>query len=278
MNKHIRFVGLIIIAFSLALISSNAWASTIELVKEKEHNPAALCYQGGAHFFDGKDFLGNKFELNSGFGDTNVWKRNRRGSLDRKNWHAPIKSLKIEPCTQVIMYRGQNFSGNKIVYSNSKHNEWREINYIGDKWNGKVGSVKVLPYCGTDPCIYTEEELDQLNTLGTEDKNQRLFDFVSALSGEWGLSRSGKNYRIKITAKKNSSEFTARYSNLNNPSTFSGNVWFDSNDTPNIKFTQYDSSTQFTAIHNGKQVKKNRFEGDFSDNRGSHGVSFVLWR
>jgi len=274
MNKHIRFVGLIIISFSLVLISSNAWANEVELSIEKEHNPAALCYQGGTHFFVGKDFLGKKYELKSGFGDTNVWRWHRRGSLDRKNWHAPIKSFKIEPCTQVIMYGGQNFSGNKSVYSNSKHNEWREINYIGDKWNGKVLSVKVLPYCGTDLCAYTPDELAQLN----EDKNHKLLDFVYALSGEWWLSRRGKNYQIKITTKKNSSEFTAKYSNIKNPSTFSGEVWFDSNDTPNIKFTQYDSRAQFTATHIGKQVKNDRFEGDFTDNRGNDGVSFVLWR
>ena len=58
MNKHIRFVGLIIFAFSLALISSNAWADEVELSIEKEHSPAALCYQGGAQFFEEKDFLG----------------------------------------------------------------------------------------------------------------------------------------------------------------------------------------------------------------------------
>ena len=278
MNKHIRFVGLIIFAFSLALISSNACADEVELSIEKEHNPTALCYQGGAHFFLGKDFLGKKYELKSGFGDPMVQFWYRRGSLDRKSWHAPIQSFKIEPCTQVIIYRGQHFSGNKAVYSNSKHNEWRGINYIGDKWSRNVGSVKVLPNCETDLCAYTPDELAQLNKHGTENKDQRLLDFVYALSGEWGLSKRGKNYQIEITTKKNSSEFTARYMKINNPSTFSGKVWFDSNDTPNIRFKQYDSSTQFTATYTGKQVKNNRFEGKFDDNRGNDGVSFALWR
>ena len=207
-----------------------------------------------------------------------MWAWHRKKSLNRMRWVAPIKSFKIKPCTQVIMYRGQHFRDNKIVYSNPKHNEWREINYIGDEWNGKVHSVKVLPYCETDLCAYTEEELDQLNKHGTEDKNHKLLDFVYALSGQWWLSKRGKNYQIKITTKKNSSEFTAKYLNINNPSTFSGNVWFDSNDTPNIKFTQYDSRTQFRATHTGKQVQNNRFEGKFDDNRGNDGVSFALWR
>ena len=149
-----------------------------------------------------------------------------------------------------------------------------------------ISSVKVLPNCETDLCAYTPDELAQLNEdknrrLTEEElaqKNQRLFDFVYALSGEWGLSKRGKNYQIEITTKKNSSEFTARYMKINNPSTFSGKVWFDSNDTPNIRFKQYDSSTQFTATYTGKQVKNDRFEGEFSSNRGHDGVSFALWR
>jgi len=108
--------------------------------------------------------------------------------------------------------------------------------------------------------------------------NQNLFNLVYALSGKWWLSRHGNKYLIEITAKKGGSDFTSKYLEINTPSTFSGQVWFDSEKTANIKFTQYDSRTKFTATHTGKRVNNDRFEGVFSDNRGRHGVSFALWR
>ena len=77
MNKHIRFVGLIIIAFSLALISSNAWADEVELSIEKEHNPTAPCYQGGAYFYEHSQFGGSKFSLHVGQGENRLSERRR---------------------------------------------------------------------------------------------------------------------------------------------------------------------------------------------------------
>ena len=161
MNKHIRFVGLIIIAFSLALISSNAWAE-VDLSIEKEHNPAAPCYQGSAYFYENSQFGGSKFSLNVGQGENRLSERRRGWPGQDKNWNDQLTSLKLSPCTIVTLYENDYLAWKK-VYANTNHQTDMQINNVDAAWDNRVSSIKVQPYCGNDLCAYTPDELAQIN-------------------------------------------------------------------------------------------------------------------
>lgn len=100
---------------------------------------------------------------------------------------------------------------------------------------------------------------------------------VSGISGKWWIERLAQRYQIEITSQ-DGKQFTGKYSNITNPSTFSGTLQTDASGVTSIQFTQADTQSAYTATHTGKVVAKDRFEGTFTDNRGNTGAKFVLSR
>ena len=135
----------------------------VDLSIEKEHNPAAPCYQGSAYFYENSQFGGSKFSLNVGQGENRLSERRRGWPGQDKNWNDQLTSLKLSPCTIVTLYENDYFGGAKKVYANTNHQTDMQINNVDAAWDNRVSSIKVQPYCGNDLCAYTPDELAQIN-------------------------------------------------------------------------------------------------------------------
>jgi hypothetical protein len=91
---------------------------------------------------------------------------------------------------------------------------------------------------------------------------------------DWLIVRLGKAHRVRFTQTDN--QITGRYVDINNPSTFLGEVLIERGMTL-IHFTQTTSSSDYHAVHIGKLLEPDSITGHWFDTAG-HAGEFTLSR